>query len=162
MPKFMMTETIFSEKVKTARLGTVAAGQQYGYEENGKALKLSGDSAYVLCAAGDTIEGVQSSSNYPEQGVVDGFSLGGVISTGYKNVVFDGLQATPGTGVVAVGQYVVTGTVVGKGTALAAPLRVTAATNQGTAATAPYKARVVSLGQSGTGAVGTVGLVELF
>ena len=89
----------------------------------------------------------------------DGFSIGGIISTGYKEVTFDGLQATPGIGVVAIGDYVLTGTVVAKGTALTAALKVTKATSQAPGA---YKARVVSLGQAGTGAVGTVGTVELF
>ena len=85
--------------------------------------------------------------------------IGGIISTGYKEVTFDGLQATPGTGTVAIGDYVVTGTVVAKGTALTGQLKVTKATSQTPGA---YKARVVSLGQAGTGAVGTVGTVELF
>lgn len=157
--KFNIVETIYSEKVKTVRLGTTGAGNQYGHEEVGKAVKLSGESAYVLCAAGDPIEGIVSSSNYPNQGTVDGFAIGGIISTGYKEVTFDGLQATPGTGVVAIGDYVLTGTVVAKGTALTAALKVTKATSQTPGA---YKARVVSLGQAGTGAVGTVGTVELF
>ena len=157
--KFNIVETIYSEKVKTVRLGTAAAGNQYGHEEVGKAVKLSGESAYVLCAAGDAIEGIVSSSNLAEQGTVDGFAIGGIISTGYKEVTFDGLQATPGTGVVAIGDYVLTGTVVAKGTALTGQLKVVKATSQAPGA---YKARVVSLGQAGTGAVGTVGTVELF
>lgn len=41
MPKFMIVETIYSEKVKTVRLGTT--GSQYGNNEIGKAVKLSGD-----------------------------------------------------------------------------------------------------------------------
>lgn len=157
--KFNIVETIYSEKVKTVRLGATGAGNQYGHEEVGKAVKLSGESAYVLCAAGDPIEGIVSSSNLAEQGTVDGFSIGGIISTGYKEVTFDGLQATAGTGVVAIGDYVLTGTVVAKGTALTAALKVVKATSQTPGA---YKARVVSLGQAGTGAVGTVGTVELF
>ena len=157
--KFNIVETIYSEKVKTVRLGTTGTNNQYGHKEVGKAVKLSGESAYVLCAAGDPIEGIVSSSNYPDQGTVDGFAIGGIISTGYKEVTFDGLQATPGTGVVAIGDYVLTGTVVAKGTALTAALKVTKATSQTPGA---YKARVVSLGQAGTGAVGTVGTVELF
>jgi len=157
MAKFLISETINSEKVKTVRLGTTSS--LYGYEENGKAVKLSGESAYVLCAAGDAIEAVVSSSNYPEQGTVDGFAIGGIVGTGYKSVVFDGLQATPGTGVVAVGDYVVCGTVVAKGTALATNLKVCKATSQ---AATVYKARVVSLGNAGTGAIGTAGVVELF
>lgn len=168
--KFRMTETIHSEKVRTARLGTTGAGNQYDDKEVGKALKLSGDSAYVLCAAGDPIEGIVSSVNL---GLYDGFSIGGVVSTGYKEVTFDGLQATAGTGTVAVGDFVVTGTVVAKGTALTAPLKVTKATQQpgiteAGAVTdvndqlkvALFAWRVVSLGAAGTGAVGTTGIIE--
>ena len=157
--KFNIVETIYSEKVKTVRLGTAAANGQYGHEEVGKAVKLSGESQYTLCAVGDAIEGIISSSNFADQGTVDGFAIGGIISTGYKEVTFDGLQATPGTGVVAIGDYVLTGTVVAKGTALTGQLKVVKATSQTPGA---YKARVVSLGQAGTGAVGTVGTVELF
>jgi hypothetical protein len=162
MPKFSIVETIYSEKVKTVRLGASTPGQQFGHAEVGKAVKLAGESQYVLCAAGDAIEGIISSSNLAEQGTQDGFAIGGIVGTGYKNVVFDGVQATPGTGTVAMGAYVVVGTVVPRATALTAPLRVTSATNQATAASAPYKARVVSLGDAGTGAVGTVGVVEMF
>lgn len=168
--KFRMTETIHSEKVRTARLGTTGAGNQYDDKEVGKAVKLSGDSAYVLCAAGDPIEGVVNSVNL---GLYDGFSIGGVVSNGYKEVTFDGLQATPGTGTVAVGDYVVTGTVVAKGTALTAPLKVTKATQQpgiteagavgdvnDQLKVALFAWRVVSLGAAGTGAVGTTGIIE--
>ena len=160
--KSLIVETIHSEKVKTVRLGNTGAGNQYGYEENGKAVKLVGDSRYALAAVGDAIEGFQQSSNWPEQGTQDGYSIGGIVSTGYKAVTFDGLQATPGTGTIAVGDYVVTGTVVAKGTALSAPLRVVKATDQAAAKAAPFKARVVSLGTAGTGAVGTTGTIELF
>lgn len=161
MAKFQITETIHSEKVRTVRLGNTGAGNQYGYEENGKALKLAGDSRYALAAAGDAIEGIQQSSNWPEQGTMDGYSIGGIVASGYKEVTFDGLQATPGTGAIAVGDYVVTGTVVAKGTSLSAPLKVTKATDQAAAKAAPFKARVVSLGTAGTGAVGTVGVIEM-
>lgn len=160
--KSLIVETIHSEKVKTVRLGNTGAGNQHGYAENGKAVKLVGDSRYALAAVGDAIEGFQQSSNWPEQGTQDGYSIGGIVSTGYKAVTFDGLQATPGTGAIAVGDYVVTGTVVAKGTALAAPLRVVKATDQAAAKAAPFKARVVSLGTAGTGAVGTTGTIELF
>lgn len=162
MAKFLISETIHSEKVHTVRLGNTGAGNQYGYAENGKAMKLVGESRYALAAAGDTIEGYQSSSNFPEQGTQDGYSIGGIIKTGYKEVTFDGLQATPGTGVIAIGDYVVVGTVVAAGTALQGPLKVTKATDQAAAKAGFRKARVESLGKLGTGAVGTVGVVELF
>lgn len=180
MAKFQIVETIHSEKVKTVRLGTTGAGNQYDDKEVGKAVKLSGESAYVLCVAGDPIQAVIGSINL---GMYDGFSLGGVVSTGYKEVTFDGLQATPGTGTIALGDYVVTGTVVAKGTALTGPLKVTKATDQPGSAVVladnlvatvnaglvkvanaqnngAFAWRVVSLGSAGTGAVGTTGIVE--
>ena len=160
MAKFGISETIYSEKVKTVRLAagtnTASAANTYGDEEVGKAVKLSADSRYVLCTAGDAIEGVITSMNLGRQ---DDYSIGGIVSTGYKNAVLDGLQATPGTGAVAIGDYVVVGTVVAKGTALPAALKVTKATDQAAAKAAPFKARVVAA--SGT-AVGSTAVIELF
>lgn len=159
MAKFMIVETIHSEKVKTVRLGQSGAANLYSDAEQGKAVKLTADSRYELCAVGDRIEGIVNSVNV---GTYDGYSIGGIVSTGYKEVTFDGLQATPGTGAVLVGDYVLCGTVTARGTKLAGPLRVVKATDQAAAANAAYKARVVSLGSAGTGAAGTVGIVELF
>ena len=73
-------------------------------------------------------------------------------------VTFDGLQGTPGVGVVAIGDYVVTGTPVAKGTALTVPPRVCKATAAATGII--FKWRVVSLGTAGTGAVGTTGVIQ--
>lgn len=157
MAKFLMTETIHSEKVVTARLGQSGAGNVFSDKEAGKAVKLTADSRYELCALGDAVEGIVSSVNV---GTVDGYSIGGVVYGGYKEVTFDGSQAA-GTGAITVGTYVVVGTVVAKDTALTGPLKVRSATDQAAAKAAPFKARVVSLGSAGTGAVGTVGLVEL-
>ena len=154
--KFEITETIHSEKIKTVRLGASGAGNTYGDTETGKAVKLSATSQYVLCAAGDAIEGIVSSVN---DGTYDGFSIGGIVSTGYKNVILDGLQATPGTGAIAVGDYVVTGTVVAKGTALSGALKVCKATDQAAAKAAPFKARVVAATAT---TVGTAAVIELF
>lgn len=159
MAKFLMVETIHSEKVATARVGTKVAPLTSA--DVGKAVKLVGESNYGLCAAGDAIEGFLSSSNYAAQGTQDGFAIGGVISKGFKAVTFDGLQATPGTGTVAVGDYVVVGTVSAVGTKLTGPMKVCKATAQADAKAAPFKARVLSLGEVGTGAVGTVGLIEM-
>lgn len=188
MAKFLLSETIHSYPVATARLGTTSV--KHSQLENGKAVKLSTADNYVLCEAGDPIQGVQLTSNLDNQGTVDGYAIGGVGSNGYKTVTFDGLQATPGTGTIAVGDFVVTGTVTALGTKLAGPLKVCKATNQpgtpvvstvGSADTAAaiktqidaalakvansqlvaaHAVRVVSLGTAGTGAVGTTGLVE--
>jgi hypothetical protein len=157
MAKFLLSETIHSEKVLTVRLGQTGAGNTYGDAEVGKAVKLTAESRYELCAAGDAIEGIVSSVNV---GTYDGYSVGGIVASGYKEVTFDGSQAA-GTGTIAVGVYVVCGTVTAKDTALSGPVKVRSATDQAAAKAAPFKARVVSLGSVGTGAVGTVGLIEL-
>lgn len=41
-----------------------------------------------------------------ETGIYDGYTLGGVNLKGYINATAYGLQATPGTGAITVGQYV--------------------------------------------------------
>lgn len=157
MSKFMIVETIHSEKVQTVRLGQTGSANLYSDKEVGKAVKLTAESRYELCALGDAVEGVVSSVNL---GTYDGYSIGGIVSKGYKEVTFDGSQAA-GTGAITVGSYVVVGTVAAKDTALSGPLKVRLATDQAAAKAAPFKARVVSLGSVGTGAVGTVGIVEL-
>lgn len=161
MPKFIMTERILDTDVVQARIGTgtktASANNVYDDKETDKFCKLVGESRYALCAAGDQIEGRISSV---EVGTYDDYSFGGVALTRYMAVTFDGLQATPGTGTLVIGDYVVCGTIVAKGTALVAPARVTKATDQAAAKSTPYSWRVVSLGSVGTGAVGTVGLIE--
>lgn len=184
MPKFLMSETIHSEKVHTARVAagtnTASAANTYADTEVGKIVKLAAESRFALAAAGDPIEGFVQSMN---PGRYDDYSLGGVVKTGYVSVTFDGLQATPGTGTVAVGDYVVTGTVVAAATALSGPAKVTKATNQPGAtvttvdntkaeidialaklvaqqSNSRFAWRVVSLGSAGTGAVGTTGIIE--
>lgn len=171
MSKFQIQETILSSEVKTVRLGAGTGAANYvDQKEVGKPVKLAGDSRFDLCAAGDPIEAVVTSV---EVGTADGYSFGGVAAEGYKSVMFDGLQATAGTGVVAVGDYVVAGTAVAKGTALAGPMKVCKATVQpgvteasavgdvnNMLAVAMFAWRVVSLGSAGTGAVGTTGVIE--
>ena len=157
MPKFIISETVHQYPNKTVRLGNTGAANLYGDAETGKFIKLAGESRYVLAAAGDAIEGFITSLN---AGTQDGYSIGGFQDQGYKAVTFDGLQATPGTGVIAIGDYVVTGTVTVKDTALPGPAKVCKATTQADAKAGPVSGRVVSLGSVGTGAVGTVGIVE--
>lgn len=163
MPKFKMVETIDSTEVITARLGTgtytASAANIYTDTEVGKFVKLGGANRYVLCAAGDAIEGRITSI---EVGRNDDYSFGGVANeTAFLEVVLDGLQATPGTGVVAIGDYVVCGTVVAKGTAIVFPARakVCKATSQSAAMSNPYAWRVVSIGATGAdGVSGAVGV----
>ena len=155
MAKFQFKELIVTAP-ETARLGAgTAEGDRLSDADVGKIVKLVGDSRYNLVAAvGDAIEGVIAAV---ESYTADGYSIGSVQVKDRKEVTFDGLQATAGTGVVAIGDYVVAGTPVAKGTALSAPVKVCKATSQ---AAAPFMWRVVSLGSAGTGAVGTVGVIE--
>lgn len=152
MAKFKMQELIGTTPV-TARLGAASGSANYMTDvEIGKPVKLVGDSQYNLAAAGDPIEGFITAV---ETYTADDFSIGSVFADGRKRVTLDGLQATPGTGVIAVGDYVVTGTVVAKGTALSGPPKVCKATAQ----TAIFHNwRVVSL--EGTTAVGQFATIE--
>ena len=152
MAKFQMKELIGTEPI-TARLGAGSGSANYVTDvEIGKPVKLVGDSQYGLCAVGDQIEGYIAAV---ETYTADDFSIGSVQVGGRKRVTLDGLQATPGTGTCAVGDYVVAGTAVAKGTALTVPMKVCKATTQ----TGMYFAwRIVSL--EGTGAVGQIAVIE--
>lgn len=153
MAKFKMQPTVDTECI-TARLGAGSGSANYVTDlELGKPVKLAGDSQYNLCAAGDQIEGFIRAV---ETWTADDFSIGSVQYEGRVKVTLDGLQATPGTGVIAVGDYVVAGTAVAKGTALGTAYpKVCKATTQ----TGMYFAwRVVSL--DGTTAVGQTATIE--
>lgn len=142
------------EEIITVRLGSGSGtANQLTETEVNKFIKLVGPDRYDLAAAGDEIEGYILTV---EAGTSAGFSIGGAaLHEDYLEVTADGLQATPGTGTIALGDYVVVGTVVAKGTALTGFRRVTKATNQAAAKASPFAWRVVSLGTAGTGAVGT-------
>lgn len=129
MAKFQMKELIDPNvAAESARLGAgVGTANWVSDAEVGKLVKLVGDSRYNLCAAGDAIEAYVASV---ESAHIDDYSFGTVRNTGRKAVVLDGLQATPGTGAIAIGDYVVCGTVVAKGTALTASAKVCKATIQ--------------------------------
>ena len=160
MAKFLITPTTQNQITVTARLGGNAAGTRANDNDVGKGVKLVADSNYGLLAAADAIEGVITSV---ETGVYDGYSLGGVQTKGYIDATAYGLQATPGTGAITVGQYVLAAApaAIQVKETLSTTLRVVSATNQATAATAAFNARVVSLGPVGTGAVGTAIVIEL-
>ena len=152
MAKFQMKELVGTELI-TARLGAGSGSANYvDDKEIGKPVKLVGVSQFNLCAAGDQIEGFIGAV---ETYTADDFSIGSVQIDRRKRVTLDGLQATPGTGTCAVGDYVVAGTAVAKGTALTVPPKVCKATTQ----TGMYYAwRIVSL--EGTGAVGQIAVIE--
>lgn len=153
MAKFKMQPTVDTECI-TARLGAGSGSANYVTDlELGKPVKLAGDSQYNLCAAGDQIEGFIRAV---ETWTADDFSIGSVQYEGRVKVTLDGLQATPGAGAIAVGDYVVAGTAVAKGTSLGSAYpKVCKATTQ----TGMYFAwRVVSL--DGTTAVGQTATIE--
>lgn len=139
---------------KTVRLGAGnSLGDRFDLKEQGKAVKLVAESRYDLCAAGDEIEGFITSVEAATQ---NGYSIGGIVDKDAQWATADGLQGTPGTGTIAVGDYVLAGTQTAKGTALAQYQKVTKATTQATVKGSPYNWRVESLGPVGTGAVGTM------
>lgn len=153
-----MVPTVPLGLVQTVRLGSAAgAANNLSDVDEGKFTKLVGESRHNLAAVGDDIEGVITSVESATSG---GFSVGGVLRAQpgeMLNVTFDGLQGTPGTGAIAVGDIVNVGTPVAKGNAQTAYPRVCKAT---TPANVVTKWRVVSLGSVGTGAVGTAGVIE--
>lgn len=122
--------------------------------DEGKLIKLAGESRYDLCVAGDAIEGVIYAV---EPATSQGFSVGGRVNEGAIFAIADGLQATPGTGVLAVGDYVVAGSITAKGTRLTSFPKVCKATSQTPGA---HAWRVMSLTAVGTGAVGTQVVIE--
>lgn len=156
----MARDHFISPNVPDIAAETVRAGagnaenQRWDYREVGKFAKLAGESRYDLAAVGNDIEAqVYTVENAPQ----NGYTIASVKKRPKMDVTFDGLQATPGTGVIAIGDIVVVGTVVAKGTALTGHPRVCKAT---TPANVVFKYRVVSLGAAGTGAVGTTGVIE--
>lgn len=171
MPKFLMTPLIEDTARYTTRFGAANGVANYFKDsEVYKFVKFVGDSRYGLCAAGDMIEGYVASV---ESASADDYSIGSFAEEGRADVTFDGLQATPGTGTLAVGDWVVCGTVVALGTTLGVTTpRVCKATAQLGSVPADFATsgllaryaafawRVVSLGNTGTGAVGTAGVIE--
>lgn len=158
MAKFQMLETLsLINDISTARVadGAAYSATQLSDNDVGKFVKMVGDSQYGLCAVGNEIEGVVDSG--PDQAVTDGFAIAGVRRNGRVRVTLDGLQATPGTGVIAVGDFVVAGTIVARNTSLAgAPPKVCKATAAATGVV--HKWRVVAL--MGTTAVGQIAVIE--
>lgn len=156
MAKFKFGVTLNMSAVDTARLAdsTSPSTNPLSDADVGKFVKMIGDSQYGMCAVGNEIEGVMTSV---DTATSDGYATGGVCKNGRVAVTLDGLQATPGTGAIAIGDFVVAGTVVARGTALGtAKPKVCKATAAG--ASLIHKWRVVSL--DGTTAVGQTGLIE--
>jgi hypothetical protein len=171
MPKFQMGVTIAPDQINdTARMGGASGANPMTQSDQGKFVKLAGGSRYDLCDAGDKIEGIAQTVQDPDKGTYDGYTLGGVQKEGRAIAYADGSEAA-GTGSLAVGDYVVCGTVVAKGTALTDYPKVRKATNQPGSVPADLTAaadqvknaifawRVIEI-LSGTGAVGDKVLIE--
>jgi hypothetical protein len=150
MAKFLIDETIHSEKVLTVRLGGNTAPARFTDADVGKPVKLVGESAYALPAAADPIEGFVSSINSGP--TYDGFAVGGIYNTGYKRVTVVGAT-------LAIGDFVVAAAPTALNTKLAAYAQVQQVA-PATAATHAYKWRVVSLGTTGTGVAGSWVVIE--
>lgn len=160
---YIAPQAILVEDGKAVRLG--ATGGKFNTLDAGKFVKLAGESMYDLCAAGDAIEALVLSV---ETATSANQTVGTIIDDGIFYVLADGIQATPGTGTIAIGDYVVCGTVTAKNTAMTGGLpKVCKATDQPIAVPAAlanvgpqirnaiFGWRIESLGPVGTGAVGT-------
>lgn len=141
----------------TARLGATGSANNYSTLDEGKPVKLAAESQYNLTALGDEIEGFIFGVDTATSG---GFSVGSIVEDGLVWVTFNGLQSSPGTGTLAIGEYVVAGAPVPKGTALTAFPVVLKATAAGSGLN--YKWRIVSFGTNtiNPGAVGTTGVIK--
>lgn len=154
----------------TVRLGAgTGSSNNLSIADEGKLVKYVGESRYDLCAAGDAIHGQIMGI---EVATSAGYTIGGVNDKDTMWALADDLQATAGTGTIAVGDFVVAGTITAKGTKLTSYPKVCKATVQLGATPADLAAagaqvlaslhawKVVSLGPAGTGAVGTAIVIK--
>lgn len=153
----------------TARLGAgTGTANNLSIADQGKFVKLAGESRYDLCVAGDFIDAQILAVDLDPSA---GYTVGSLADEDMMYAIADGLEATPGVGAIAVGDYVLVGSVYAKGTIIpltetfpkvckataqlgSVPADLTAAGKM--ARYAAYAWRVVSLGPVGTGAVGTM------
>lgn len=148
------------------------AANRYTQVERQKFVKLAADSRHVLAALGDPIEAQIYSVDAAPSDL--GGSFGSFVRLEWLYVLADGLQATPGVGNLAVGDYVVCGTPVPQGTALGKDgyAKVCKATLQPGGPLANFAEvsllqkqmlfahRVISLDRAATGAPGTRIVIE--
>lgn len=149
MAKFWMTPVVRLEDCETVRLGSAAADVHKDIDV-GRFKKLVGESRYDDTAAGNDIEGILISVEAATQ---DGFYMGTLQKAGRLEVILNGLQATPGVGAIAVGDYVLASAITARGVAqtLGAP-KVVKATTQATALASAFAWRVVSIDNASGGA----------
>lgn len=142
MAQFKFQNTVGLHVMLTTVLGASAA-LKFTDDDIGKTVKLgSAESNYVLAEDGDDIEGFVSSINVETKN--DGFSLGGIQEEGTLEVEVEG-------GVLAVGAFVVAGTVSTLNTKATPLVKAGAGAN--------FKWRVVTH-LSGTGQIGETVLIR--
>jgi hypothetical protein len=153
--RLQLVPTIHKEKIRTVNLGTTS--RLFKAADIGKAVKLIGPGQYDLCAAGDKIEGIVTSSEYELTGATrGGLSVGGIVCSGYVEVVSTAALAA-GDIVVAAAQPALGTPIasIGEGEVPCTPVQKGAGTE-----VAPFLMRIVDLGPVGTGAAGTVCVAE--
>jgi len=143
MTDFAFTELVPTEAYSTA-LGATNTGT-FSIADVGKPVKLSASNTYDICVANDEIEGFVSSVE--SFTVNNGYSFGGIIREGRKEVVVGAAQ----TGAIAIGSLVVADVQTALGTVGKAAVKTGVPTK--------YLWRVVSI-VTGTGVSGDVVLVE--
>lgn len=153
--RLQIVPTIHKYPVKSVNLGTTT--RLFKGEDAGKAVKLIGPGTYDLCAAGDAIEAVVSSSNLSLYGATrGGLSVGGISDQGYLEVIA-AVALAAGDYVVAAAQPALGTpiTSVGVGAVPCTPVQKAAAVPTGA-----FAMRIVDLGPVGTGAAGTICVAE--
>lgn len=157
MAKFKMGVLInpYSSNLTARVADSAGASNQLRQADVGKLVKMVADSQYGLCAVGNEIEGFLATAE--EMATQDGFVIGSVDTTSRIEVTLDGIQATPGTGTVVIGDYVVASTPVARNTASTLPPKVCKATAAGSGIV--FKYRLVAI-TTGTGTVGSIGVIE--
>lgn len=144
MAKFKFSELLLDGIAQTARIHDGTSTPLTANDE-GKFLKLTGDSQYGLCASGDAIEATLQAHASPV-GTYDGYTLGTIVKGGRRRVTFGA--------VLDIGDFVTAGTVVARGTALSGYPEVL---KEG-ATPGAFRWRVVS--RDGTTAIGQTGVIE--
>ena len=144
MAKFQFTENLLDGITQTVRAHDTLANPLTA-NDVGKFVKMTGDSQYGLCASGDEIEGTFTTHESPK-GTYDGYTLGAVTKGGRRRVTFGAI--------LDIGDFVVAGTVVARGTSLAGAYPTVL--KESTAGA--FRWRVVA--RDGTTAVGQTGIIE--
>ncbi len=161
MPTFVFTELVNDPpaRVDSACLGVDGqVASRFGDNDVGKAVKMGTANNFVLCDAGDEIEGFVSSIS-AEGTYNGGFSFGGVQRD--RRILAE-IGANQGATPAAVLDYVVADTQVPLGTAGMAKVKTGPVAAAGVqAAPTKYLWRIIRIVSNGPGGAGTAGSVVL-